>query len=302
MGVLVDLVIIRLIYIYPFLLLALLGCSEKKEENLFLDNSIPSLTLPKRSDEALKGSELETILSKLDLSNREDYILSEILSGNIPEFLRSFIPVTLNINHQDLLKTITFFVLSDYMALGNNNDYFIIPMTPILAQKIANALGLTFLTKKMVDLVWENSELKLDPISIPPSNDMTTIPVFRIHNQLIYEQRSNNLENHQLGVLVAGHKKDVIISNHINNQPEKVLIYGWHQLNGDPIQPIYSGHAIWYADYSHGIRLAYNECIINEDKFIITEILKNNEFYYFLSDEIEPMGVTEYSIDDSSYP
>jgi len=28
----------------------------------------------------------------------------------------------------------------------------------------------------------------------------------------------------------------------------------WHQLNGIPIQPLYSGHINWWVDYSHGIR------------------------------------------------
>ena len=279
-----------------------MGCSEKKDDYLSIDNHIPSLILPERSEKAPEGSKLETILSNLDLRNRENYMLSEILSGNIPDFLRTFVPVTLNIQHKNLKNTITFFVLSDYMALGSNNDYFIIPMTPILAQKIANALGLTFLTKKMVDLVWESSSLKLDPIPIPPSNEMVTIPVFGMHNQLIYEMRSINLENHKLGVLVAGHKKDVIISNRIKNDPGKVIIYGWHQLNGNPIQPIYSGHAIWYADYSHGIRLAYNKCIINNDTLTITDILHHDEYYYFFSDDIEPMEITKYSIDDTNYP
>ena len=153
--------------------------------------------LPKRSNDALAGSELETILSSLDLRDRENYILSEILSGNIPEFLRSFVPVTFNTQHKDIKKTITFFVLSDYMAIGNNNDYFMIPMTPILAQKIASSLRLSFLTKKMVDLVWGSSILKLDPIPIPPSPEMTTIPVFGLHNRLIYQKRSANFENHK---------------------------------------------------------------------------------------------------------
>tara|TARA_B100000686_G_scaffold111291_1_gene118570 strand:+ start:22918 stop:23811 length:894 start_codon:yes stop_codon:yes gene_type:complete len=293
---------IRFIYFYTSLLFTFSGCIEKKEENLFKDNYRPSLMLPKRSNDALAGSELETILSSLDLRDRENYILSEILSGNIPEFLRSFVPVTFNTQHKDIKKTITFFVLSDYMAIGNNNDYFMIPMTPILAQKIASSLRLSFLTKKMVDLVWGSSILKLDPIPIPPSPEMTTIPVFGLHNRLIYQKRSANFENHKPGVLVAGHKKDVIISNRIKNEPEKVIIYGWHRINGNPIQPIYSGHAVWYVDYSHGIRLAYNECIINKDKSTITDILNNDEYYYFFSDESGPMEITKYSTDDTNYP
>jgi hypothetical protein len=34
-----------------------------------------------------------------------------------------------------------------------------------------------------------------------------------------------------------------------------VASYGWHKLDGKPIQPVYAGHVNWYVDYSHGIRL-----------------------------------------------
>ena len=37
-------------------------------------------------------------------------------------------------------------------------------------------------------------------------------------------------------------------------RPNRVAIYGWHYLNGQPIQPTYAGHVDWYIDYSHGIR------------------------------------------------
>ena len=36
------------------------------------------------------------------------------------------------------------------------------------------------------------------------------------------------------GTLVSGHKKDVVISPRLTTNPEKLAIYGWHQLNGVP--------------------------------------------------------------------
>jgi hypothetical protein len=60
-----------------------------------------------------------------------------------------------------------------------------------------------------------------------------------------------------LGKLVAGNKKDVIISNRIYNDTSNchVVIYGWHKTNGKAIQPLYARHLNSWADYSHGIRL-----------------------------------------------
>jgi hypothetical protein len=40
----------------------------------------------------------------------------------------------------------------------------------------------------------------------------------------------------------------------LRERPGHVAIYGWHYPNGEPIQPLYTGHVDWYVDYSHGIR------------------------------------------------
>lgn len=29
----------------------------------------------------------------------------------------------------------------------------------------------------------------------------------------------------------------------------RVTIYGWHKLDGKPIQPLFTGHVDWYVDY-----------------------------------------------------
>jgi hypothetical protein len=57
--------------------------------------------------------------------------------------------------------------------------------------------------------------------------------------------------------LISGIKKDVVLSNKVleHQKSNRVAIYGWHTLDGKPIQPVYAGHVNWYVDYSHGIRL-----------------------------------------------
>ena len=57
------------------------------------------------------------------------------------------------------------------------------------------------------------------------------------------------------GVLLAGHKKDLVLANRLSANRGRVAIYGWHRGNGDPIQPLSTVHGEYYADYSHGIRL-----------------------------------------------
>jgi hypothetical protein len=71
------------------------------------------------------------------------------------------------------------------------------------------------------------------------------------HHLIIEGQRKNKKG------LISGIKKDVVLSNKVlpHAKPNRVAIYGWHLLDGKPIQPVYAGHVNWYVDYSHGIRL-----------------------------------------------
>jgi hypothetical protein len=98
------------------------------------------------------------------------------------------------------------------------------------------------------------------------------------------------------GELVAGIKKDVILSVRIAAQPSKVVIYGWHKPGGQPIQQVYSGHVNWYVDYSHGIRLMNSQVFIDGESRMIGEILKDPVLFRLFSNEEEPMKITEYPL------
>lgn len=142
----------------------------------------------------------------------------------------------------------------------------------------------------MVDQIWNHAPIKLNPSPIPASPDMTTISTMWQHNVTLKAQRTETANNKPLGVLVAGHKKDVIISNKIYGKSSKrVVIYGWHYKNGEPIQPVYAGHSQAYVDYSHGIRLVQNRVLINGQPHRITDILNDSVKAPLFSDE----GITE---------
>jgi imidazoleglycerol phosphate synthase glutamine amidotransferase subunit HisH len=64
-----------------------------------------------------------------------------------------------------------------------------------------------------------------------------------------------------------------------------VVTYGWHQLNGSPIQPLYNGHGETYADYSHGIRLVQNAAELDGAPTTVGAVLTDNALSVLLSDE-----------------
>ena len=255
------------------------------------------LPLPPRAKDAISGSNFKNSIEYLSLEERERSIYQQIMNGNIPTFLRNLVPISFSKTLNHSIYDITYFVIPDYLAVGSDADYFIIPTTPILAQKIANAIGFTLPTKKIVDQIWSNALVKLPPSPIPPSPKMTTVPVMWEHNTRLKVQRKKALKQAPLGALVAGHKKDVIISNKIHsNSAKPVVIYGWHYQNGTPIQPVYAGHSDTYADYSHGIRLVQNSVLIHNKVSLITTLLQDVDKSTLFSDE-GVIGKPFYTLD-----
>jgi hypothetical protein len=64
-----------------------------------------------------------------------------------------------------------------------------------------------------------------------------------------------------------------------------VVIYGWHEITGKPIQPVYSGHTWDYVDYSHGLRLIHLTAWLNGEKIELPEILLHPKLHVLISDE-----------------
>jgi len=290
------------IALFSLILLAVtvVSCEEINQETEPENPWVFSLSDP--ADTTLGGDTFAIKIQSYALVDRENAIMEELLIGNLPGFLRQPVPVHTSDIIQDSLYELTFYVMPDYLSIGNNNDYFLMPMTPILAQKIMDQIKGILPTRKMVDLIWGASVVKLEPIPIAPSSAMTTMPVFDQHNNMVQYYRNNLLDINPLGDLVSGHKKDVILSNRIAADLSKVVIYGWHYPHGTAIQPLYSSHVNWYADYSHGIRPVLSICQVNDTTMHISDILEDPILYKLLSDETGPMEVTRYDTFRSNYP
>jgi hypothetical protein len=104
---------------------------------------------------------------------------------------------------------------------------------------------------------------------------------FLRHHALIEEQR----EGKKLGELVAGIKKDVVVTNRLAENPNRVAIYGWHKLDGKPIQPLTIVHVNWYVDYSHGARLMKRAMLVNGRPRDVRHVLYDPDLSGLLSDE-----------------
>ena len=253
--------------------------------------SAQSLGLPARQPSAPNGTAFALSIASLPLEEREAKIVAEVKAGNVPPFLRKLVPVSVAAG----TAKATYFVAPDYLAIGSDDDFFLAPLTPLAAQAIADRLDCVLPTPKMVDDIYTTATVKLTPAPIPPSPSMTTVAVFLRHNEIVRAGRGQRPP----GTLVAGHKKDVVITNRVFATPGKVAIYGWHKPDGKPIQPLYTGHVASWVDYSHGIRLVSRRMTVDGVATTIDQVLANPERAPLLSNE-GVMLQTRYPRTDSA--
>jgi hypothetical protein len=238
------------------------------------------VSLPPRMGTAETGSAFYERVFAIDRVQREELAKTQILAGNIPPFLRSFIPVTASITTAEG-KTIhaVYFVLPDYLSIGSDQDFARIPLTPMTAQSIADSLRCFLPTSKMVDDIYQAATVKLEPVPMYALRD-SAVTMYQ-HSLIIEGQR--RLRNG----LIAGIKKDVVITDKIprDPKPNRVAIYGWHKPDGKPIQPLYTGHVNWYVDYSHGIRLVHRTIYVDRQPMDYVDVLKDQTLKKLLCDE-----------------
>lgn len=251
------------------------------------DSSSPSLDvswdLPGRPEDAQGASSLVDAWKELDLEAREEGVIHEVLAGNVPSWYRQLVPITASRSGSQGFVDVTFHVLPDYLAVGSDDDFVFMPLSPQAAQRIADTTGMSLPTSTMVDLIWQAADYQFEPRPIPPSPAMTTINVFVHHNQMLAAQRDSL--GLRAGKLAAGHKKDVVLSSRLNGIDGKVAIYGWHQTNGTPIQPLYIGHTDRWVDYSHGIRLVSRDVLVDGKRMDIRDVLANLDLARLFSAE-----------------
>jgi hypothetical protein len=224
----------------------------------------------------------------LSLEEREEEIFRAAACGNIPGFLRE--TVTLRGVFNDLNgtpHTLEYEVMPDYLAIGSDDDFCRIPMNPRTAQRLADLFGASMLTDRLSDHIWSQAAVRPEPFFYKPvGNANELVTKFEEHNAQIEKQMAEAGGRH--GQLVAGIKKDVIISSRIAERPDRVVIYGWHKPDGNPIQPVYSGHVYWYVDYSHGIRFMNRQVLLDGRPADMRELLKDPVLFRVLSNEALP--------------
>jgi hypothetical protein len=240
----------------------------------------PAPGIPPRPADVVGGAAFVEKIKNLSREDREEAIAAEIIRGNIPDFLRTFRPITVKAadaagkEHSAVIE-----VMPDYLAVGSDTDFVRLPMTPQTAARIADAFGCALPTRKVVDEVYRAATVKLEPRPLTEARE--AVATFARHHAIIEQQRAGK----SFGGLVAGIKKDLVVTNRLAERPNRVAIYGWHKPDGSPIQPLTIVHVNWYVDYSHGVRLMRRAATVDGSPRDVRQVLYTEPWHRLLSDE-----------------
>ena len=230
--------------------------------------------IPQNSS-SLSGQQITSQLQNLQGPQRDKKIMEKLMCGHSPSFLTELKPIITNYDND----TIILCVSPDYLLVGNDSDGIRFPLGLPATKKILGEFGFILPTRKIVDLIYQQSQTKLAPSFKQPGPQMESTAYIVSHNTTIDAMLSADPG------LIGGHKKDIVISNRLNTRPGKIAIYGWHRLNGKPVQPLSTVHHKNYADYSHGIRLVSQIAFVNGKKVHIKNLLTDLKLSQALSDE-----------------
>ena len=220
--------------------------------------------IPLRSSSALGGGEFASLIMQETGMAREAAILEQVVAGNVPDFLRALKTISLVGDG----RVVELDVLPDVVSVGTDDDFVRMPMTAKKAQQLADLWGMSLITPALSDAIWLHADVRIDPINtvMPPTDQMSSTRWYVDSSRKIEKARAGRTG------LIAGHKKDVVLSNSLS-LPEfkdrRVGIYGWHQVNGVPIQGMNPSkgmtntHDIDYVDYSQCIRLVSKTTRVN---------------------------------------
>jgi len=200
----------------------------------------------------------------------------------------------------DGVNVLEYFVYNDYLCLGNNTEWFHCPMSPLTCAELMAKYDLVLPTPKMVQQIYSAAKIKPRAISWSELYKNET-KKFNRDSTKCYLDHSKKVQEQMIqagwnsGDLVAGHKKDIVLTNVLSNPKYKtnVAIYGWFNSDGTIIQKLNGiDHIVTYVDYSHGLRMVKDGCILNGNQSKLTDIFEDKTLCKLVHDE--PLKFKKY--------
>lgn len=227
------------------------------------------MRFPERSLE-ITGLEIEMALQVLSGQAREEYFLRLFRQGAIPDFFRA--PATIALQGAGTACTLE--VACDHLCFGTDDDFVYGQVNIITAQKMADICGAMLPTSKLVDEIWKQASVKLPPRPWGPPYDASMYSSARMTAQSRKLEQQRRAAGGPLGDLTSGNFKDYILVQGLLTRPDRTCIYGWHQMNGIPIQGAQlDAHERTYVDYSQAPRFVDLQVTLEGERIEVAALL-----------------------------
>ena len=250
-----------------------------------------------------------------DWVKREDAIAAQLVSGNIPDFLRNWIDIDLT--YKDSTRSLSgkVQVLPDYLAVGTDDDFIHVPLDPVSAQFVADKFDAILPTARICHAIYRQAAEKnrINAIerdywqpndslrrSAKAGRAQTSTAAYVEHSDAIQARLKS--AGIPLGELVAGHKKDVVISRRLLSDTNKIAFHGFYDSKGYPHEPCYENpdrapkptcdkdtatlaHTRRFSDYSQGVRLVHAWMTVNGERKKVADVLADKDLSLLISNE-----------------
>lgn len=217
----------------------------------------PAIEFPVTTKQ-LTGSAFAKSIDGKKEDEREALIEAAFLNGQIPASLRRLVPVTLTAKIDGQPARAIVYVTRDYLAVGTDDDALRIPMWSATAQRVADRYGARLPTAKIVDAIEKAADVTVPFMKRTPGPAMETTAEMVAHDADIDRVLAGRTG------LVAGHKKDTVITNIRASARNQVAIYGGRFETGARVQPLKTPHFHRFSDYSQGIRFVAPKVLVQK--------------------------------------
>jgi hypothetical protein len=262
-----------------------------------------------------------------DWHAREKAIFKELVRGNVPDAIaKRLVRIDLSVTVKGRTITGSVDVMPDYLCVGDDNNYVYIPMDPITAQRVAFELDMNLPTARICHAIYEaagkiDKKNQLNAITrdyqthtdTPKNRAQTATAAYVEHSDAIKKRMADR--GLRFGDLVAGHKKDVVISKGLHENRLRIAFHGFYDDAGVPTEPCKEkgtasglpgckerpslAHG-WesnphFCDYAQGVRLVSDDMIVNGKSMSMRKVLLDDELSALISSEgkIDPPYIPE---------
>jgi hypothetical protein len=254
---------------------------DEKSANAALRKPEPRrLGLPARAPGAKGARAFIDHVAGLGAGERERRVESELVLGNVPEFVRKLVPVRLDPKKTGARDAFAF-VTPDYLCLGSDDDFVRMGTTMHTVRKVCAAARAIPPTRQLVDAIYAVAPFK---ITSPLMSAGAGRPEDILAHHDIIERRWRSAGGKR-GELVAGCKKDIVISKRMLETPGRTAIYGWMLADGSVVQSLSLIHDERFLDYVQGVRLVDRKLWIDGRDVDVLDVLADEKLAPLLSDE-----------------